>query len=253
MKSGVADGSRRGGYPYLRTSYQHPPGHGIVSADGPEQLRLIPTTWGCAIAILRPRVHGSYAIHFAHPVAPECSALHFAPDHGAHDAHSIDLPNARRSRQSRYAFDKVPRSIRTWPFGASTARRPRSVTYPMGTAGRILRLSDRTPVPDQLSLVDGTFSGYNMTAGSGFENSPMHPAVVRNTTFFLFRSEGVFGVRSIRHRISLIQTLWRDGVRILCQLACQWPFSFPRTRTRDFPTGGHENSPVTAIGFSLRG
>ena len=80
MKSGVADGSRRGGYPYLRTSYQHPPGHGIISADGPEQLRLIPTTWSCAIAVLRPRVHGSYAIHFAHPGAPECSA--FSPPRG---------------------------------------------------------------------------------------------------------------------------------------------------------------------------
>src|SRR5208283_1940033 len=75
MKSGVADGSRRGGYPYLRTSYQHPPGHGIVSADGSEQLRLIPTTWSCVIAILRPIAHGSYAIHFAHPGAPECSAF----------------------------------------------------------------------------------------------------------------------------------------------------------------------------------
>src|ERR1019366_7838862 len=35
--------------------------------------------------------------------------------------------------------------------------------------------------------VDGTFSENNRTAGSGFENSPMHPAVVIITTFWLFR------------------------------------------------------------------
>jgi len=58
---------------------------------------------------------------------------------------------------------------------------------PAVAASTTLQLSDRTSVTDQFSLVDAAFPGYNMTDGSGFENSPIQPAAVIITTFWLFR------------------------------------------------------------------